>query len=168
MGTCIICINDGHDILMGHACSNTVNGIGLKPSVPPVFRSGKNLLVGVAGDPGLVIDMQLSFLIMSQSITKINAMESIRREMFAKNATKNEILVLANNNMAYHYRHGDICAYDGEEEPYLCIGENSGAAFGLLYGLQYSRFTAKEAMETCLKAMARYFPEMSNVGYISL
>lgn len=168
MNTCIVAINSGYDRCMGYACSQQLGGMSFKISNQPVFKSGKNLLVGVSGEEKLLTSLKLSPIIINGDITPEQAITSIRNNI-PKGHHFSEVLILSANNFIYRWYEGRVDLYTEFDEPFMAIGKGKEIALGTLYGLNTSRFTVKEQIEVCLKAVGKYYPELNkNTGVLSI
>jgi ATP-dependent protease HslVU (ClpYQ) peptidase subunit len=169
MKTCIIALNNGHDLFMGYACSHEVGKVILKGSNSPVFKPGKNILMGVIGNEKLLTDMKIVPLIMKPDNSPEQNIAHLRNNVKLDYKGEPQILVLTSNNFIYRWRGGLVDMFGEYDEEFVAIGEGMEIALGAMHGNRSSRMTAKERVEVALQAVKRYYPHLgANMGVLSL
>jgi hypothetical protein len=168
MISCIVAINSGYDRYMGYACSQQIDGMSFKISNLPVFKSGKNLLVGVSGSENLLTFLKNSPLIINNDTPPTQISSTIKNSIPSDYGPA-EVLIFTSNNFIYRWHNGLVDLFSEFDEKFIAIGKGKEIAMGTLYGLGSSRFTVKEQLEVCLKAVKEFYPEIGkSTGYFSI
>jgi hypothetical protein len=168
MESCIVAINSGHERYMGYASSQKIEGMSFKISNLPVFKSGKNLLVGVYGCDNLLTFLKNSPLILSNENPPSQILSTIKNSI-PEQFKSGEVLILSSNNFIYRWHNGLVDLFSEFDENFIAIGKGKEIALGTLYGSNTSRFTIKEQMEVCLKAVKEFYPELGkSTGHFNI